>query len=109
MSNIDLSKIVTAQDKAAEAAETRATLVKASCKRRIYAVASAEAQMNIIGARAAGSFDAAQQDAYAASVQWIADMRAACQTLITDAEADYADDANWPDCPPGAAALAAAF
>ena len=90
-------------------AAARAAEIKAACKRRIYAVASAEAQINIIGAQAAGNFDAAQEAAYAASVQWIADMRAACQALIADPTADHTDDASWPDCPPDVAALADQF
>jgi len=94
---------------AARQAVARAQAVKATCKRRIYAVTSAEAQMNIMGARTAGNFDAAQQDAYVAWVQWIADMRAGCAALITDAEADYTADTNWPACPPEVAALAAEF
>lgn len=101
--------IKTAEDKSAEAAEARTALVKAACKSRIYAVASAEAQMNIIGAQAAGEFDAAQQATYAASVQWIADMRAACAAIIDDPDLDPADDANWPACPAAVVALAASF
>lgn len=109
MSNIDFSQIVNAADKAAWAASVRATKVKAECKARIYAVASAEAQMNIIGAQAAGALTASQQTAYAASVQWIAAMRAACQALISDLAADHTDDANWPSCPAEVVALAAQF
>ena len=90
-------------------AEARARAVKAETTRRIDAVASPYARENMIGAAAAGALSAEQQAAYVASVQWIADMRAACQALIADAEADYTADANWPTCPPGAAALAAAF
>jgi len=98
-----------AEDKTAEALAARGARIKAECKRRIYAAASAEAQMNIIGAQAAGQFDAPQQAAYAASVQWIADMRAACAAIVADPALDERNDANWPPCPSEVAALADAF
>lgn len=109
MSNIDLSRIITIEDKTAEAANTRAALVKAACKRRIYAVASAEAQMNMIGAQAAGDFGTAQHEVCAAWVRWVADMRAACAAILSDTEADYTADVSWPDCPPEVAMLAVTF
>lgn len=102
-------EIRTAEDIEAEKAAARAVQVKSACRARIYAVASAEAQINIIGAKAAGDLDADQAAAYDASVQWIADMRAACQALIADVDADHTDDASWPDCPENVKALVAAF
>lgn len=95
----------TAQQLAAD----RVIAVKAETTRRIDAVADPYARENMIGAAAAGVLTAAQQTTYAASVQWIADMRAACQALIADPQADFTDDANWPAAPADVVALAAQF
>lgn len=109
MSNIDLSRIITAEAKAVTAAAERAALARAECSRRIFAVASETTQMNMTGAAAAGLFSEAQTAAYAASVQWVGAMRAAWPVIAADAEADIADDAEWPECPAAVVALAAAF
>lgn len=101
--------IATAEDKAAQAVEARAVQIKAETTRRIDAVASPYARENMIGAAAAGVLAPEQQAAYAASVQWITDMRAACQALIADAAADFTDDANWPAVPAEVVTLAAQF
>lgn len=87
----------------------RSDMVRAETTRRIYAVAQPHTQMNMTGARAAGLFDAGQEAAYAASVQWVANMRAACAAIIANPALDPFDDANWPKCPDNAKALAAAF
>src|SRR5690606_975348 len=106
MPTLDLTQLVTAEDKAAAALAARIGAVKADCGRRIYDVAPQYTQTNIIGARAAGELGSPEDDAaYLASVQWIADMRAACATIIANPALDPADDANWPDCPAEVAAL----
>jgi hypothetical protein len=109
MSNIDLSRLITAEAKAAAAVAERADAARAECRRRILAVASEHTQMNMTGAQAAGLFTAPQAAAYAASVQWVAAMRAAWPAIAADADADIADDAEWPECPAEVLALAAAF
>ncbi|WP_212525842.1 hypothetical protein [Actibacterium sp. MT2.3-13A] len=93
----------------AELLALRIEAVKSETTRRIDAAAAPHTRENMIGAAAAGVLTASQQAAYAASVQWIADMRAACQALIADSTADYRADANWPPLPPEVAALAAQF
>lgn len=90
-------------------------LVKAECRRRIYAVASQEAQQNmnlraaVIGAKAEADRSAEEQAdlaAAAAAHAWVSGMRSAAQSLAADASADFTADASWPVCPPEAVALA---
>ena len=109
MSNIDLSRIITAETRAAEAVALRAEACKAECRARIFAVADATAQMNLAAAAAAGGLDADQMLAYRSGLDWIAAMRVACQTLIADGAADASDDATWPAIPDGVTALADQF
>lgn len=96
----------------------RRDLIKAECRRRIYGVASSEAQMNINGAAAlAGAKTASQRSAaetalltaQALAVQWITDMRAAVETLSADPDADFLAETSWPACPAEVIALAAQF
>lgn len=102
----------------AAAARLRREHIKTECRRRIYGVASAEAQMNINGAVAlAGAKTASQRSAaetallaaHALAVQWIADMRAAVETLSADPDADFLAEPSWPACPAEVVALAAQF
>lgn len=90
---------------AAALAEVRAHAVSAECRRRIYAEASAEAQMNmataaaVIGAKTASQRSAAETAILAgigAALQWVAGMRAAVATLAADPASDYRADAAWP-------------
>lgn len=109
MSNVDLSRIISAETRAAQALAARAEICKAECRTRIFAVVDATAQMNLAAAAAAGGLDADQMLAYRDGLDWIAAMRAACQTLIADAGADAGDDAAWPAIPDGVSALADQF
>ncbi len=83
--------------------------VDGECKRRILAVASAEAQTNILGYVATGTLTADDRAAFLDSVAWVAAMRAAAQALIGAGDQTFAADAHWPACPADAAALAARF
>ena len=103
---------------AAAVAQRRAALVKAECRRRIYAEASQEAQANmtaaatVIAATPAEERDAAGQAmlaAFASAMGWVQAMRANVPVLAADPGADYADDGNWPPLPPDAEALAAQY
>lgn len=98
--------------------EQRLKRIKDECRRRIYASASAETQMNmatansVIAAKTASSRSQAEQDTLAgveAALGWVAAMRATIATLAADPQADFTDDAAWPDIPPAAAAVAAQF
>ncbi|MCJ7874812.1 hypothetical protein [Phaeobacter sp. J2-8] len=118
MSNIDFSRLVTAQDTAAQIAAAHATSVKAECKRRILAQFPFEAQHNI--AQAVNIYTAAlvqggtqveaealsglcQEDMalFAAGRRWIAAMQATCRARI----AEMQDSAAWPTFPEGLAEL----
>lgn len=109
---------VPAQAIADATAGVRRAFVKAECRRRIYGVASAETQMNmaaaatIISAKTASTRTEAEKAlmaAFAASLEWVQDMRAAIETITADAAADVAADASWPPCPQEVVALAAQF
>jgi hypothetical protein len=109
MSNIDLSQIVTADDKAATTTQARVGRVKAECSRRIYALADAHAQMNLASVAAAGLLTAEHMATYQSGLGWIAAMRLTCVGLVGNVKADFMAEAAWPDIPSGVAELAAAF
>lgn len=96
----------------------RREAIKAECRRRIYAVAGAETQMNmasmaaVIGAKTASNRSDPEKAALAAfegSLGWVQAMRGAVAALAADASADFQADAAWPECPAPVAALAAQF
>ena len=99
-------------------AEARIAAIKAECRRRIYAIASPEAQMNMAAATAVISGKTAsartdpEKDILAgaeAAIGWVAAMRATIATLAADPETDFISDAAWPDVPPEALAMIANF
>ncbi len=79
------------------------------CRRRIYAIASQAAQTNMAAARAADLLTKDENSAFAAGLGWITMMRNACAALIEAKDETFADDAQWPNCPPAVVALAAKF
>ena len=99
-------------------AKDRSLAVSVECRRRIYAAASAEAQMNISASVAVISCKAASARtddekatlAGATSMnEWVAAMRAACATLSQDSDADFTADAAWPEVPEDVVTLIARF
>jgi hypothetical protein len=89
----------------------RMSAVKNECRRRIYAAASAETQMNMATAAAvisAKEASARSEDEAAIltglddAIGWVAQMRSRVTELADDAALDIADDANWPRLPDGA-------
>lgn len=102
---------------AAKAAQ-REVAIRAECRRRIYAVASAETQMNMATAASVVSAietdarsqeDVALLDGVRAALGWVSAMRAAVTDLAAQPEADFTADSVWPDLPPEVAALVAQF
>jgi hypothetical protein len=87
----------------------RASAIKAECGRRIFAVASQNAQMNMTAACVAGAMTDSDKATFAASLLWVGQMRTACGALIASADADYAVEAKWPVCPAAVLALVARF
>lgn len=83
--------------------------IKSECQRRICAVASDKAQMNMTAAAAAGRFSKKETTTYSAALDWVDAMRSACRALIAAADADYADDSKWPALPSGVADLCAKY
>ncbi len=103
---------------AAAEAGVRISAIKAECRRRIYAAASAETQMNMATAAAFISSKTASArtegekailTGVEASLAWVAEMRGKVATLAADPETDIHDDANWPECPDTALAVVAQF
>lgn len=109
MSNIDLTQIITADDKSAAALLDRSGAAKAECRRRIFAVVDGTAQINLAAAAAAGILSSANLTVYQSGLGWIGSMRATWVTLAGDPSADLSDDASWPDVPAGVVDLANAF
>jgi len=98
----------------AELSKRRRTDISAECRRRIYAVASSEAQMNMAAATAviSGKTASARTDTEQAvlagaeaAIGWVAAMRANIATLAADPATDFTADAAWPDIPPEARAM----
>lgn len=126
MSNIDFSRLVTPQIKAAQAAVAHKEAVKSQCKQRILALFPVEAQQNIVQAMAfhmleVGSVAARAGESaptrlteadIALALQgqgWIASMQTTCRILAADPDANlYADDV-WPVLPEGLPGLIARF
>ena len=92
-------------------AKVRLDAVKSECRRRIYAAASVETQMNM--ATAAAVISAKEANARTENetsilsglddaIGWVAQMRGRVSELADDATLDIADDANWPPLPDGA-------
>lgn len=88
--------------------QARRILVGGECRRRIYAVASAESQMNMaaaVGVISGKTASARSEDEKGilagaeAAIGWVASMRAAVGALAADADADFTADAAWPDVP----------
>lgn len=106
MSNIDLSQIITAADKAAETHAIHEATVKQACTSRIREVFSINAQINLIAAQAARTLSADDSARHKAGLAWIEAMRKTCAALAADPAADWQDDTAWPYLPKGVAALA---
>lgn len=90
-------------------AEARSKAISAECRRRIYAEASGEAQMNMATATAviSGKSEASRSEdeqsvlaSAEAAIVWVSDMRLQVQTLTADPAIDPLSDAAWPDIPP---------
>lgn len=99
-------------------AGVRTSAAKAECRRRIYAAASAETQMNMATAAAFISSKTASTRSenekavltgIEASLAWVAEMRGNVGTLAADPELDVHADANWPECPDAALAVVCMF
>lgn len=118
---IDFSRLVTAGDKAAQAAQARAARIRAGCRARILAVAGEAAQANIAqagviyaamradgvspaDARAAAGFVEGDLDTAAAWKAWVGLMQAECRRAIA-----AGDDPAWPEVPAGVPEMAARF
>lgn len=92
--------------------------VNAECKRRIYAVASPETQMNMATASAviSGKSTSSRTEpekavlaGVAASLGWVEAMRTAAVALIADQTVNAFDDAAWPACPDDVLAVVGQF
>lgn len=89
-------------------ADCRRALIRDECRRRIYAVASAETQMNwasataVISAKSAAQRSEPERATLAAlgdAIGWVQAMRANVGTLAADAGSDFTLDTAWPTCP----------
>ena len=86
-----------------------ADAVGAECRRRIYAVASQNAQMNMTAYIASGTANDADKSAFSRFLAWVQDMRAAYAAIIEKQVRGFEHDDRWPQCPPDVVALASRF
>jgi hypothetical protein len=98
--------------------QARLQLAKAECARRITAMASLAAQINInaavsiAAAKAASSRTAEDKGLLSAAddlATWIAAMRDSASKLATVESVDLQADENWPVCAEGVADLVSSF
>lgn len=103
---------------AAAEAGVRVKEVSAECRRRIYALASAETQMNMAAAASLISAKTSSQRSeqengvlggLEAALGWVQAMRGNVAVLAGDPSKDISDDANWPEPPAAAIAVADQF
>ena len=83
--------------------------VKSECQRRIYAIASQNAQMNMTAYVASGLASNADKTAFTHSLEWVAAMRAASAGLIEDEDVTFGSDSHWPACPADVVELTTRF
>lgn len=101
MSNIDLSQLITAEDKAAQQAADRAGSIKALVQERIFSVVDLNAQTSLLAAGLAGTLSADDAEIFKAGQQWIEATKAEGRRA-----AIAGDDPVWPEVPDGVAELA---
>jgi hypothetical protein len=98
--------------------QVRMKSVSDECRKRIYAVASQEAQMNMATAASLISAKTASQRSEAEAgvliglqdaIDWVQSMRAAVGAISADPDADIESDENWPVAPASAVAVASQF
>lgn len=97
MSAIDLSQLITAEQKALDEEVKLIAGRKDECRNRIFEVVDQITQMNLAATAAAGGLSDGEMATYRIGLQWIHDMQEACATGI------------WPPVPDGVEELAARF
>jgi hypothetical protein len=104
MGNIDTSKMITAEARAAQAAEERALMIKAVCEASIKAILDDNTVKNLMGAALVGGLSDEQRGVFAAGQLWVQAMIGACRTAIATGT-----EPAWPAIPDGLEALAQEF
>lgn len=95
-------------DQADAVRDQRGQAAKAECRRRILAVASETAQMNMAASAAAGLMSDDDVEAFRDWCTWRSAMINRARSLA-GGDAPIEDDGTWPVIPKNAAALAAYF
>lgn len=104
MTNIDFSKLVTAEVRAQPLDTERRIALKAEAARGIEAVLDRQTQLNLIAAAVAGDLSPPEMVVFRASRRWIAGMLEASRSAAVSGSKP-----EWPETPPGIAELAAKF
>ncbi|GGF82955.1 hypothetical protein SAMN05216376_12064 [Mameliella alba] len=102
--SVDLSKLVTAEELAAQAAARRAKAIKAEVQARIFAVVDQNTQASLLAAMVAGALTSADETTFADGQAWIEATKQAGRDAVSSG-----DDPIWPAVPAGVAELAAQF
>ncbi|MCR9274400.1 MULTISPECIES: hypothetical protein [unclassified Mameliella] len=104
MSNVDLTKIVTAEERAEAEALARAQAIKAEVQARIFAVVDQNTQASLLAAMVADALDPADQATFVAGQTWIEATKQAGRDAIENDTVPV-----WPAIPAGVADLAERF
>lgn len=104
MPNVDMTKLVSAEDKAASADLSRAASIKAEVQARIFAVVDQNTQASLLAAMVADALDPADQETFAAGQTWIEETKQAGRDAI-----ENDTDPIWPAIPAGVTDLAERF
>lgn len=99
MSQIDFSKLMSAEAIRQKQQHARAAAIKATCRARILAVVDQTRQMNLTAAAAAGLMEPDQHRAWLAALGWIELMRQTCAQYIRQAQVDDVEALEWPQVP----------
>lgn len=84
-------------------------LIRGEVARRILTRASANTQMNMTGAAAAGFLSEDEMEAYKQGLIWVSQMRAKGAELVSNNVDDYFADSHWPVPSDAAVELAGKF
>ena len=86
-----------------------ADAAKAECSRRIFAIASQNAQTNMNGYMVSGLATDADKAAFVGWHQWRKSMSDQCASLSAASDTTFTLDSHWPICPNDVIAFVAKF
>jgi hypothetical protein len=104
MSNIDLTQLVTAEDKALSAKEAFSISVKAQTQEMIFSVVDQNTQASLLAAFVSGSLSTKEKATFKSGQEWIEAVKGAGRESINSGL-----DPDWPTVPEGVVELSAKY